>query len=319
MEVADVEQISSKAPQAAVVELELDAGDTGVEVVAATAKEQAAAPSAASVVASALKRKRSTQSQASGKKKRASGSGAAVVDIESDSGSSSSSSSGIERRNKRVGAAAATALLTSQKPLDIEEAEQLHTRELEFPTSFAARFHHEGGLVAIMVESGTDINLRPSISDQEKSVLHITGTDHGVGRAASQIQLAFETHVAAQELAADDGKEDHLVQLEVPSSQAGRLMKNGGALIAKVRESHSGVMIAVQPPTEPGGPALAVIGPGRLPAVKKASAALKVKLEAPEEVVAPEKPKPKSPEIQKDEEPGPEESFNDAGDYECVD
>lgn len=57
------------------------------------------------------------------------------------------------QRRQCHGAAAATALLTATKPLDVDEATQVIQRQVSFPTSFAGPLQHEGGLVQIMAES----------------------------------------------------------------------------------------------------------------------------------------------------------------------
>lgn len=57
------------------------------------------------------------------------------------------------QRRQCHGAAAATALLTATKPLDVDEATQVIQRQVSFPTSFAGPLQHEGGLVQIMAEA----------------------------------------------------------------------------------------------------------------------------------------------------------------------
>lgn len=203
-----------------------------------------------------------------------------VVDIGSDSDSSSSSSDTRRSRsrsvrNKRTGAAAATALLTSHDPLDIDEAERVIVRELVLPTRFAAQLQCEGGAVAIMVEMGVDISVLPREADPNESALLISGTRHSVGRAAAELGLqhaAFlkgeEAEAQAREKAKDCAQV--IASVELPSEHAILVLNSNGALVRELRAKCGGLMIALQPSEKPGGPLTVFIGPGDRAQVAKA-------------------------------------------------
>jgi len=97
------------------------------------------------------------------------------IDSESESGSTSSGdtsrsrSRSRDRANKRLGAAAATALVTATIPFDVEECDRIVERELALPTAFAMQLQHEGGLVAVMADTGTVVGVTPKMGQQPKA------------------------------------------------------------------------------------------------------------------------------------------------------
>jgi len=201
-----------------------------------------------------------------------------VVEIVSDSDSSSSDSDSSSRsrsrqRSKRVGAAAATALMTSFEPLDIDKAESLEERELVLPTSFAAPLQHEGGTVAIMVETGAQISILPRNEDPNESVVRIVGSAHAVGRAVTSIELAHKRH---QQVAAPAAQV--LAQVEIPAQHFNAVVGPSGEGIAEVRKKCDGIMIAVQPPEQPGAPLTAFIGPSDKEQVARAEREIRERL-----------------------------------------
>uniref|UniRef100_A0A6T0TN26 K Homology domain-containing protein n=1 Tax=Alexandrium monilatum TaxID=311494 RepID=A0A6T0TN26_9DINO len=203
-----------------------------------------------------------------------------VVEIGSDStdGSSDSDSSSRSRsrqRSKRVGAAAATALMTSVQPLDIDEVERVVERLLVLPTGFAAPLQHRGGVVAIMVETGAQVCVAPREEDPNESVVSISGSAHAVGRAVSSIELAHARHKEA-EAAAPTAQV--LAQLEIPAHHLNSVVGPSGEGIAEVRRKCAGIMIAVQPSEQPGGPVTAFIGPSDKEQVARAKHELRERL-----------------------------------------
>mmetsp|Transcript_160578 Transcript_160578/g.283134 ORF Transcript_160578/g.283134 Transcript_160578/m.283134 type:complete len:393 (-) Transcript_160578:12-1190(-) len=226
------------------------------------------------------------------------GRGPAVnIDSDSDEGSSSSSSRrsrsrSRDRGNKSLGAAAATALLTAAAPLDVDECARIVERTLALPTSFAMPLHHEGGTVAIMAETGTVISVSPK--DSQDSTVHVSGVADAVGKALWQLQELHETHVkeatAAAAAAEAAAKLEHMEQLEIPSRHMSAVVGPNGASIADVRAKCGGIMIAIQPPSEPGGPLMAVIGPGERTNVLLARRELRKRLEAAEPAAAADAP-----------------------------
>lgn len=215
----------------------------------------------------------------------ADGEAAGVLNVESDSDSSGSSSassvgrrsrSRSRQRNKQVGAVAATALLTAQEPLDLEEAERIVEHVLTMPTSFAARLQNEGGAVAIMVEMGVTIDISPQEADPNQSVLRISGTAHAVGRATSEVQLLYDSDAKEARRAKDAVQT--MAQVEVPGEEVNVVLGRNSALVAELRARCGGVMIALQPSERPGGPLTVFIGPGPACQVAKAEKELRESL-----------------------------------------
>lgn len=199
---------------------------------------------------------------------------AEFIDSGSDSSGSSSSSSSrsrSRRRNLCAGAVVATAMFTAEKPLDIDEADQLIEQELELPTAFAARHQHEGGMVAIMAETGAFISVSPKVADAQTSVLRVAGTAHAVGRAVSQLQLVHREH----DLGAGG---EEIVQVEVPADRLGAVVGPNQAGIAEIRAKCGGVMIAMMPPEQPGASLTAYVGPGRKALVEQAAEELRQRI-----------------------------------------
>lgn len=180
--------------------VELGGEDDGDDVCV----QQPAATPACKGSARAAKRKRARAASA---KTRLAPAGAAVtqIDLGSESSSSSSSIGHKNRRNNTVGAAAATALLSSQAPLDIDEAERLIEKAISLPTAFAARLQHEGGMVAIMAEFSVNISVLPSELDAEESIVSISGTGQAIGHASSHVELLFDTFKEEQQEAKAPG------------------------------------------------------------------------------------------------------------------
>jgi len=201
-----------------------------------------------------------------------------VVDINSDADSSGSSDSGSSsrsrsrQRNKSVGAAAATALLSAAEPLELDTAERDAKRELTLLTSFAARLQHEGGLVAIMVETGSQISILPLEADPSKSVVRIVGGAHAVGRATAAVEVAHEQHQRALSSGPVLGR------VEVPSAYLGPVVGANGEGLLEVREKCGGIMIALMPAEQPGGAMVAVLGPSDVAQVSSAERELRSRL-----------------------------------------
>lgn len=203
-----------------------------------------------------------------------------VVEIASDSGSSSSDSESSSRsrsrqRSKCVGAAAATALMTSVQPLDVDEPERAVERELVLPTGFVVPLQHEGGLVAIMVETGAQICVLPRNEDPNESVVRLSGSEHAVGRAVSSLELAHSTHKQAEAAAS---AAPVLAQVEIPAQHLNAVVGPNGQGIAEVRSKCAGIMIAVQPSEQPGGPVTAFIGPSDKEQVVRAEREIRERL-----------------------------------------
>mmetsp|Transcript_122965 Transcript_122965/g.244669 ORF Transcript_122965/g.244669 Transcript_122965/m.244669 type:complete len:375 (-) Transcript_122965:45-1169(-) len=201
-----------------------------------------------------------------------------VVDINSDEESSPSSDSGSSsrsrsrQRNKSVGAAAATALLSAAEPLELDAADRDAERELTLATSFAARLQHEGGLVAIMVDTGSQISIMPLEADPSKSVLRICGGAHAVGRATASVEVAHEQYQRALSSGPVLGR------VEVPAAYLGPVIGANGEGLLEVREKCAGIMIALMPAEQPGGPTVAVLGPGDAVQVSNAERELRSRL-----------------------------------------
>jgi len=201
-----------------------------------------------------------------------------IVNINSDEDSSASSDSGSssrsrsQRRNKSVGAAAATALLSAAEPLELDTAGVDVQRELILPTSFAAGLQHKGDLVAIMVETGSQISILPLEADPSKSVVRISGGAHAVGRATASVEVAHEDHKRALSAGPVLGR------LEVPSAYLGPVVGANGEGLLEVREKCGGIMIALMPAEQPGGPTVAVLGPGDAVQVSNAERELRSRL-----------------------------------------
>ncbi|CAE8628739.1 unnamed protein product [Polarella glacialis] len=187
------------------------------------------------------------------------------VAVGSDSESSSSGSSSrsrSQRRKQAVGAVAATALLSSLQPLDIDEAERLTEREMRLPTSFAGRLQHEGGMVAVMVEFQVNISVLPAGTDLKDSTITISGTALAVGRAVSQLDLLFRNVAEAERRAADEAEQQQMTRVLVPQKHMVAVVGPNGSGLPKVREKCGGIMIALMPPETSDGPLTAFIGPG---------------------------------------------------------
>jgi len=192
------------------------------------------------------------------------------IDSESESGSTSSGdtsrsrSRSRDRANKRLGAAAATALVTATIPFDVEECDRIVERELALPTAFAMQLQHEGGLVAVMADTGTVVGVTPK--DSQQSVLSISGYADTVSRAIRHLEELYAAHVeserAAASAAAERAETENIEWLEIPVEYLSAVVGPNGSGIAEVRERCSGIMVALQPSTEPGGPMTAFIGPG---------------------------------------------------------
>ncbi|CAE7760312.1 aurkb-a [Symbiodinium microadriaticum] len=194
--------------------------------------------------------------------------GAAVTLVESDSDSSSSVSSRSRTLKRRGGAAAAAALLSQSAPVDVDEASRLVSRTLSFPTSFAGPLQHEGGLVAVMAESGANISVQQGASPTDTAVC-VEGTSEAVGKAAVQIQQMFDDFTEAEKKAKLLADSEHMDQVEIPQKVLSAAVGPNGSDLPKVRERCGGVMIALMPPSE-GGHLTAFIGPGTAEQVKQA-------------------------------------------------
>mmetsp|Transcript_75850 Transcript_75850/g.175860 ORF Transcript_75850/g.175860 Transcript_75850/m.175860 type:complete len:366 (+) Transcript_75850:80-1177(+) len=185
-----------------------------------------------------------------------------VVDIKSDSSSSSdtdsSSRSRSQRRSKSVGAAAATALLTAVEPLDVDVGERQVEKELQLPTSFAARLQHEGGTVVIMVETGAQISIWPREGDPNESIVRLVGTEHAVGRAVASLEMG---HLSHKKVEAAAPTPQVLAQVEIPAQFLNAVVGPNAETISEVRAACKGIMIALQPSEQSGGPTTAFIGP----------------------------------------------------------
>eukprot|EP00929_Paragymnodinium_shiwhaense_P084526 TRINITY_DN45196_c0_g1_i1.p1 TRINITY_DN45196_c0_g1~~TRINITY_DN45196_c0_g1_i1.p1 ORF type:complete len:459 (-),score=98.07 TRINITY_DN45196_c0_g1_i1:140-1516(-) len=222
----------------------------------------------------------------------------ASVEVKSDSedSSSSSSSSGSRTRRlsrqERLGAAAAAAVLSAAAPLDVDEAEKVTHTQITVPSKFAMRLQHEGGLIALMAETNTVIEVSPSAGDASKSVARISGKPEQAGRATVRLQEMCkdeaDNDVAQVEAVKRRKREieaalasgcDISEELEVPSAHFQAVLGAGGRnSLSAVRERCGGVMIVVQPSMVPGGPLLAMIGPGKAQHVLRAKEELSNRL-----------------------------------------
>eukprot|EP00434_Breviolum_minutum_P038408 symbB.v1.2.034068.t1/scaffold4254.1/size42344/2 len=199
-----------------------------------------------------------------------------VTLVESDSESSSAGSSA--QRRQCHGAAAATALLTATKPLDVDEATQVIQRQVSFPTSFAGPLQHEGGLVQIMAECDVNISVQPGDS-VDATAISISGTEHAVGRAVAQIELQFKAFAEAERKAKEEAESNHMDQVKIPEQLLCGAVGPNGRDLPQVREK-CGVMIALMPPES--GNLTAHIGPGREEQVQFAKAELLQRISAAE-------------------------------------
>eukprot|EP00931_Biecheleriopsis_adriatica_P052789 TRINITY_DN30780_c0_g1_i1.p1 TRINITY_DN30780_c0_g1~~TRINITY_DN30780_c0_g1_i1.p1 ORF type:complete len:391 (+),score=115.33 TRINITY_DN30780_c0_g1_i1:61-1173(+) len=208
--------------------------------------------------------------------------GADITLVESGSESSSSGSSSrsrSQRRNKCVGAAAAAALMTAQAPLDVDEADRLIDQQIKLPTKFAARLQHEGGFVAIMADLQVNISVTPSDDGMQDSVVSVSGTDIAVGRAVEQIEGQFRSFSEEQKQTEAAAARQHMAKVEIPSQFLSAAVGPNGGDLPKVREKHGGIMIALMPPQEAGGPLTVHIGPGMRQQVEGAESELYGRLE----------------------------------------
>eukprot|EP00933_Yihiella_yeosuensis_P073867 TRINITY_DN8264_c0_g1_i1.p1 TRINITY_DN8264_c0_g1~~TRINITY_DN8264_c0_g1_i1.p1 ORF type:complete len:418 (+),score=127.09 TRINITY_DN8264_c0_g1_i1:68-1321(+) len=239
------------------------AGRRGAIAAAASRRRTAAAAVAASAASAAAEP--ASASGAKGSKRKAVDSVDAEADVmfqvNSDSESSSSSGSSSARRKQRSGAAAAAALLTSQQALDIDEEERLIDRELRLPTAFAARWQHEGGMVAIMAELAVNISVLPS-GDPKESLVRIAGTSNVVGKAVSDVQQVFNSFQEEEKQKKEKAESEKMGKVQVPSKLMSAVCGPNGSSLPEVRKKCGGVMLAMMPPDTPGGPLTVHIGPG---------------------------------------------------------
>ncbi|CAE7364615.1 aurkb-a, partial [Symbiodinium pilosum] len=132
-------------------------------------------------------------------------------------------------------------------------------------TSFAGPLQHEGGLVAVMAESGASISAQQGATPTD-TVVCVEGTGEAVDKAAAQIQQMFDEFAEAERKKVDSEQMD---QVEIPQKLLSATVGPNGSELPKVRESCGGVMIALMPPSE-GGHLTAFIGPGTSEQVQQA-------------------------------------------------
>jgi hypothetical protein len=207
-----------------------------------------------------------------------------AVDVDSASESSSSSSSrsrSRSRANKRLGAAAAAALVTASAPLDVDECEKIVERQLTLSTAFARQLQtNDVSLVAIMAETGSVIDISTQVQDSEQSSVKISGTISAVGRAAWQLEQLQAAHEEEDLAATKRAERECLEQLEIPSQHLNAIVGPNNVAIAEIRGRCDGIMIAMQPPSSPGDPVIAFIGPGLREHVLHAKKDLQSRLQA---------------------------------------
>ncbi|CAK9073705.1 unnamed protein product [Durusdinium trenchii] len=191
-----------------------------------------------------------------------------VTLVESDSDSSSSGSQRSRSKRLASGAAAATALLSAAQPLDVDEAERVMSRVLCLPTAFVGPLQHEGGLVEVMADCMVNISVQPVDMKPKDTEIKISGTEHAVGRAVSQIELHFEPFAEAERKAKAEAESGHMEEVSIPEPLLCAALGPNGRDLPKVREPCGNVMIALMPPKS--GELLALIGPGTQEQVQSA-------------------------------------------------
>merc|ERR1712048_419057 len=112
-----------------------------------------------------------------------------------------------------------------------------------------------------MAETGAVIAAWPHPNDTLKSMLRISGTSTSVGRASWQLEQLHKEHIEREAMATKPVTE-HVTQaimeqIEIPAMHMSAV--TNASFLADVRDKCGGIMIALQPSLESGGPLLACI------------------------------------------------------------
>merc|ERR1719195_235728 len=152
-------------------------------------------------------------------------------------------------RARRLGGGDCVEVADLEKPgaaaavVDIDEAERVVHRDLALPTAFAVRWQHEGGLVAIMVETGAQISIQPHDASPPDSVVRISGVAGAVGKAVANLELAHANHLEADAARAREAEaQPLLVRIEVPAAHVNAVTGTNGEAVAALREKCGGIM-----------------------------------------------------------------------------